>query len=369
MSDGTPFKWGLTPGDDPADVPPVQPPQAEPAVPPPAEPAVLPPVEPAPFDPFATVAMPAVPPPAPAVEPGPPVETAPFDPFATVAMPVVGQELETVPQSQWFGTPVDSSLEGVNEVIEAEIVGLPTPEGEGVEASALDSLFGDTQFRDYDGEPLIPSAAVVRVTSGPKPPKGPAAPIPKVQKVLMWVAGSLAAALALVALFLLGTRLTPAPAVIAEPSPTPTPSFIVLPLGPVDPGEYQWDELLGGECLDPWVSAWQDRYTVVDCTTPHPAQMVYRGTFDDESFAAYPGLEELQKRINLLCTPPTIINYAAAGAAKDVQVEASFAVDATDWDDGNRTYFCFVTRSTGENFTTSVAVPQVAPTPTPAATP
>lgn len=313
--------------------------------------------------------MPAMPPPAPAVEPGPSVETAPFDPFATMAMPVVGQELETVPQSQWFGTPVDSSLEGVTEVIEAELVGLPTPEGEGVEASALDSLFGDTQFRDYEGEPLIPAGALVRVSSGPKTPKGPSEPIPKVQKVLMWVAGGLVAALALVALFLLGTKLTPAPAVVAEPSPTPTPSFVVLPLGPVEPGEYQWDELLGGECLSPWESAWQDRYTVVDCVTPHPAQMVYRGVFDDEEFAAYPGLEELQKRINLLCTPPTIINYAAAGSAKDVQVEASFAVDSTDWDDGNRTYFCFVTRSTGEDFTTSVAVPQVAPTPTPVPTP
>jgi hypothetical protein len=311
----------------------------------------------APFDPFATAAAPA---PPPAEE---------FDPFATVAMPVVGQELETVPQSQWMPTPLDYSLEGMTEVIEAEIVGLATPEGEGAPASALDSLFGDTQFRDYEGEPLIPSSSVVRVSGGPKPPKGPHEPIPKVQKILMWVAGGLVAALALVALFLLGTKLTPAPAVVVEPSPTPTPSFVVLPLGPVDPGEYQWDALLGGECLSPWESAWQDRYTVVDCTTPHPAQMVYRGIFDDEEFATYPGLEELQKRINVLCTPSTIINYAAAGSAKDVQVEASFAVDATDWDDGNRTYFCFVTRSTGEDFTASVAVPQVAPTPTPVPTP
>ena len=139
----------------------------------------------------------------------------------------------------------------------------------------------------------------------------------------------------------------------------------MLPVGPVAPGEYQWDELLGGECLQPWVSAWEDRYTVVDCAVPHPAQMVFRGTFDDEAVAAYPGVEALQTRINLLCTAPTIIDYARAGAANDIQVSASFAADAADWDEGNRTFFCFVNRSGGGDFTESITIQQVPVTPTP----
>ena len=45
----------------------------------------------------------------------------------------------------------------------------------------------------------------------------------------------------------------------------------------------------------------------------------------------------------------------------DIQVSASFAADEADWEDGNRTYFCFVTRSSGQELTESVAVPQTAP--------
>ena len=98
--------------------------------------------------------------------------------------------------------------------------------------------------------------------------------------------------------------------------------------------------------------------------------MVHRGEFPEDPLApAYPGLEELQKRINLLCTAPTIIDYAAAGTAKDIEISASFAVDADEWDDGNREYFCFVSRTGGAELTTSVAMPQVAPTPTPLPTP
>ncbi|MDP3209021.1 MAG: septum formation family protein, partial [Rhodoglobus sp.] len=212
-----------------------------------------------------------------------------------------------------------------------------------------------------------------RATSGegPKPPKPPRGPIPRVQKILMGVAGGLLALLVLVGLFLLGTKLAdalgPAPAV--SPTPTKSPGPIVLPIGPVEPGEYQWDELLGGECLAPYESAWQDTYTVVDCAVPHPAQMVHRGVFDDTTVAVYPGVEELQKRINLLCTAPTVIDYAKAGTANDIQVEASFAVDATDWADGNRTYFCFVSRASGDDLTLSIAIPQLVATPTPSPTP
>ena len=141
-------------------------------------------------------------------------------------------------------------------------------------------------------------------------------------------------------------------------------------MGPVAPGDYHWDELLGGECLAPFESAWQDSYTVVDCTKPHPAQMVYRGEFPDAaSSASYPGADELQKRINLLCTAPTVINYAVAGAANDIQIAASFAADADEWDSGNHGFFCFASRSGGADFTASIAVPQVPVVPTAVPTP
>lgn len=386
-SSGAPFQWGLTPGGSP-DPAPVYP--SAPLAPPPA--ATPPLTPPAATDPFATQAFPYVPPAAPvtpppaqAVQPPQPVQpaqpdlpptvafTQPFDPGATQAMPVQGQDLETLPPdpSRWLSAPVDSALDGVTEVIEAEIVGLAVPEGEGLEASAIDSLFGETQFKEYADE--IIAAPPPRATGGDgggakKPPQGQRGSIPRNQKILFGIAGGVLAVLALVALFLAGTKLSavfgPSPAV-STPSPSPSPSLIVLPIGPVAPGDYQWGELLGGECVKPFESAWQDRYTVVDCTVPHPAQMVYRGEFGDDRTVAYPGLDELQKRINLLCTAPTIIDYAKAGAATDIQVTASFPVDAEDWNSGNRTFFCFVSRSGGEDLTQSIAIPQVAPTPTP----
>ena len=344
---GAPFQWGLTPG---APVEPAPTPEPRPYLPP-AQPVVPP------------VAPPVIPPVLPPVEPALPPADVP-----TVAIGVPADVPTTalaVPEDAWRVPPLDSSLEGATEVIEAELVGLADPQGEGNPTSAIDSIFGETAFRDYEGEPLIAPLPQRTVSEESGPPKGPRAPISRTQLTLLWVAIGLVAILALVALFLLGTRIAgslgAAPAITPSPTPSPTPTSTAVAIGPIAPGEYQWDELLGGECLGAFESAWQDRYTVVDCATPHPAQMVYRGVFADEAAAAYPGIEELQKRINLLCTAPTIIDYAAAGAVQDIQVAASFAVDEADWNAGNRTYFCFANRAGGEPLTVSIAVPQAAP--------
>jgi hypothetical protein len=241
--------------------------------------------------------------------------------------------------------------------------------------SALDALFGESRFRDYEAEPA-PSEnpfavrTVVVPTSGDGVAATAAPGISRTQKVLMWVAGSLVAVLALVALFMLGTRLPdllgPAPAVVTSPTNTPTPTATALPLGPVEPGVYRWDELLGGECLDPYDGPWEEEFTVVDCGGPHPAQLATRGTFgaDDGTLTPYPGMPALQSQLNLLCTAATVIDYAAANAYTDIQFEGSFAVTAEDWIAGDRDYYCFLSRSSGGPIEGSLAMPQVAPAPT-----
>ena len=50
---------------------------------------------------------------------------------------------------------------------------------------------------------------------------------------------------------------------------------------------------------------------MVDCAEPHPAQMVFTGLFADAADAAFPGTDELHKRVNLLCSAPTVIGGAA----------------------------------------------------------
>lgn len=248
------------------------------------------------------------------------------------------------------------------------------------EDSALDALFGESKFRDYAAEsgpsenPFTARTVVVDEADVGAAP-AVAAGIPRSQKILLWIAGSLVAVLALVALFLLGTRLAdllgPAPAVVSSPTNTATPTAAALPLGPVEPGVYRWNELLGGECLDPYNGPWEEEFTVVDCAGSHPAQLATRGTFgaDDGLLTPYPGMEALQSQLNLLCTASTVIDYAAADAYTDIQFEGAFAATSDDWVAGDRDYYCFLSRTSGGLIEGSIAMPQVAPTPTPTPAP
>ena len=280
---------------------------------------------------------------------------------------------ETPTQAFEHVPAVDPALEGVAEALRPQPVGLPDPVDESLEASPLDALFGEAAFVVYEEAPIVPPPPRRQPAAGPgqelvavpMAPRRPRAPITKTQKVLMGVAGGLVATLALIALFVLGTRLSsafPPPAVAASASPSPAPGGGPLAVGPVAPGPHAWDELLGGECLDPFENAWQDEYVVVDCTGPHAAQHVFRGVFDDPSGTVYPGVDELQSRMTPLCTSPTVIDFAVAGTVPDLQLTASFPVDAEQWDRGDRDYFCFVDRAGGEPLTGSLVVP-AAPAP------
>jgi hypothetical protein len=145
--------------------------------------------------------------------------------------------------------------------------------------------------------------------------------------------------------------------VISTPSSTPSPTSTAKPVGPIANGVHPWTALLGGECLDPYTNPWAEKFTVVDCTKPHPAQMVFRGTFDTSADPSFPGAEKLQSQISLLCAAPGVINLAAAGAYSDAQMQGSYPVNETEWAGGEHDYFCFVSRSSGQPLTGSVAVP------------
>ena len=282
----------------------------------------------------------------------------------------------------WEQPPAfDSALDGATEALGAEFVGLDTPQDESAPTSAIDSLFADEKFEQYSDAPVpvvIPKTSH-ELVSVPPPVVPPAAPkqprgaMPRGQKVLIGVAAALVVVIALAGLFFVGTRVgesmpaavkTPAPTASATPAPSETALAPVAPpavLGPVAPGAYTWKQLLGTECLDPFVSAWETEYTVVDCAAPHGGQMVYRGRFDESALDAYPGIEALQARMNLLCSSPENIDYAAASQFSDIQISSSFAGTEDDWKSGNRNYFCFVSRSSGEPLTASVAMPARAP--------
>jgi hypothetical protein len=255
----------------------------------------------------------------------------------------------------------------------------PAPPGETGQVSAIDALFGESQFREYTGvadpseNPFIRRAEATVALSPDVPAspggKGPRAPaeVSKLQRILLTVLGSMLAVLLLVALFFLGIRL---PGLLgpsqAAPTPSATPTTPVDPavaVGPVVPGDYHWDQLLGGECLDPFQSPWQDDYTVVDCAVPHAAQLVHIGEFPlpDAGVEAFPGEEELQTRALTLCRAPGIFSSDVSDLKKDAQITVSFTLAAEDWDAGDRHFSCFLSRVSGDPITGDMALPQQAP--------
>lgn len=330
--------------------------------------ATPPPVAPQlanPFDaPAATPVQPSVP-----LWDAPPTQAMPAMPEPTSAMPAVPEPTQAMPAAD----------PGPTQALERAPL---RPPGDG--DSALDALFGDDRFRDYESSlgpdpsnaPFVGRARskelvrVERAGGDPPPPRqfGP------LQKALAGVGGGLLAILVLIALFLLGTRLPdllgPAPAV-STPTPTPTPELTALPIGPVDPGVYAWDELLGGECLEPFVDAWQEEYTVVPCDEPHGGQLVRRAWFPPEVVDPenphvgkpddpFPGTEALAARISLLCSAPGVVDLAVAGGYADAQMQGAYPVTPEQWE-ADPSYYCFFSRSTNEPILGSVAVPPPAP--------
>jgi hypothetical protein len=143
------------------------------------------------------------------------------------------------------------------------------------------------------------------------------------------------------------------------PTPTPTPSAeAVAPAsGPLAAGPRPWTELRGGECLDPFGSPWDETFTVVDCAAPHAAQLIARASLNPDPAAGYPGEAAITSQLNLACTAPTVLDFAAASAYPDVQWQAAYPVSAEQWVAGVREYSCFISRSSGEALSGSVQAP------------
>lgn len=299
----------------------------------------------------------------------PPTMPAVLEPEPTQPSAII--ELEATQPSDIIDTPARDTPTVAAPLGDAATELLRQPE----EGGALDELFGTDSFQEYD-EPLIPAASRASRRGagggagggdGDAPASiapGQRAPLGRTQKVLLWVAGSLLALLALVAVFFLGTRipllLGPAPGAEPSPSatPSPTPTSTERPVGPVPPGEYRWDELWGGECLEPYVDAWQEQYTVVDCAEPHTAQLADRALFPrpegSDVMGPFPGEEALAAQISLLCSRPGVLDLAAAAPFTDIQVQGAYAVTEEQWDAGMQDFFCFASRSSGEPLTRSI---------------
>ncbi|GAA4161438.1 hypothetical protein GCM10022286_19020 [Gryllotalpicola daejeonensis] len=151
---------------------------------------------------------------------------------------------------------------------------------------------------------------------------------------------------------------TPTPSATPTPTQTQTQDPAVAGSGPLPAGQsYQWDQLRGGECINPFSSAWAQQFAVVDCNAQHAAQLVYTAPFATDPSTPFPGAQAIASQINLLCSKPGVVDLHAAAAYSDVQVVGAYPVNADQWNSGQRNYFCFVTRSSKQPFTSSIAGP------------
>jgi hypothetical protein len=218
-----------------------------------------------------------------------------------------------------------------------------------------------------DASPAVPPNAAARADVPSCPGARPGAHLPAERsrsRRLLPIAVIVIAVLVLGGLFLLGTRLpgilsaapvaTPTPTQTPTPTPTPTPTSTA---GPQLAGTYDWSDLRGGECISPFTSAWQQKFTVVDCALPHGAQAMSRGTLGDDPAAVYPGQDAIKEQLNLLCQLPANFNPAILSAYPDVVWQADYPVSAAQWQAGLRDYYCFVSRSSSLPITGNFAPP------------
>ncbi len=141
---------------------------------------------------------------------------------------------------------------------------------------------------------------------------------------------------------------TPTPSASRTSTPAPTAPTAA---GPAAPGTHQWTDLTGGECLSSFTNAWQQTYQVVDCGAGHPAQMIAKGTV---TATAYPGATALAAQVAPLCQSNTVIDFSKAASYTDIQVSASYPATQAQWDAGDHSYYCFVSRSSGQAITGSL---------------
>ena len=257
-------------------------------------------------------------------------------------------------------TPVFPPTPGATIAVSAPAAAVPRSTSDDP-TSALDTLFAENQFEEYEEvgvkQAVAPLIGERDRSAEPRPQR---APLTTLQKTLMWVAGGLVAIFALVALFLLGEKLgaasATAPPVPAKSSAASAPPQPASTTGPVAAGSYLWNQLNGGECLQPFTSAWATKFTVVDCATSHTGQLLFKGTLPDASGTAFPSATQFSAEIKPLCTSSKVINYDTAKAVNDLQVSFSYPATAKDWSGGDRTYYCFASRASGGALPANVAV-------------
>ena len=145
-----------------------------------------------------------------------------------------------------------------------------------------------------------------------------------------------------------------------KPKAAVVPTIPKLPTIAVDPrgeGSWSWDELNGGECIEPFTDATADSYTVVACSSAHSAQLVRVGDLrKDASMPIYPGDSAIGYVATRACYKSGIIKDSAYVSYPSLTSSIHYPTSQTQWNKGDTFYYCFAhTSPISSTITGSVA--------------
>jgi HAE1 family hydrophobic/amphiphilic exporter-1 len=145
------------------------------------------------------------------------------------------------------------------------------------------------------------------------------------------------------------------PSIPTATAPT-IPTLPTIEVNPRPAGEWSWDELNGGECIEPYDGPNQNSYFVVDCDTPHEAQLVRVGDLrKDAGIPVYPGDSAIGPVAMGECFATGIIKASAYATYPSLSSDARYPTSQTQWNKGDTFYYCFAHTNPVAPITGSVA--------------
>jgi hypothetical protein len=167
----------------------------------------------------------------------------------------------------------------------------------------------------------------------------------------LWILGTLVIVTVLAGAFLLGQSFSRDSAedseIALEEVPVPAVEFPILHGVPVEPGQWPWDELRGGECISGFAGAFAEEFTVVGCDVPHDAQLITAVLLSRRAEEPFPGLDDVVQVARETCEVTDRIDYTLATQYDDLIVDYSYPASEEQWAQGERGVYCFVLRSSG----------------------
>ncbi len=136
------------------------------------------------------------------------------------------------------------------------------------------------------------------------------------------------------------------------------PEPVVFPdidSGPRPPGEWQWSDLQGGECVDGFEGAFDPEFVVVGCDASYDAQFVRATVIDSGKGANYPGDEAIREAAGEHCVDIDPAGLGSLHTYDDLLVAPGYSLGEPAWERGDRLMGCFIYRESGQPFTAAAS--------------